>query len=130
MDSEAKEGKKCRKSKPKCDLEDKIGYVPLVLTGAGKIDEEIGGRLEQIVADLYDDVWNEGALSRKHKHLIALAIALVERQEGQSNKVLEKAKRAGASDEEIYEVLKLVLWLRGVPAFVHGERMLQGMMKR
>jgi alkylhydroperoxidase/carboxymuconolactone decarboxylase family protein YurZ len=120
----------CRKSRHKCDLEGKIGYVPLALTGAGKIDEEIGGNLEKVIADLYDDVWKEGALTRREKHLIALAIALVERQEGQTHKVLEKAKRAGASDAEIYETLKLVLWLRGVPAFVQGERMLAGMIGR
>jgi alkylhydroperoxidase/carboxymuconolactone decarboxylase family protein YurZ len=120
----------CRKSRSKCDLEDKIGYVPLALTGAGKIDEELGGNLEKVIADLYDDVWKEGALSRKEKHLMALAIALVERQEGQTHKVLEKAKRAGASDAEIYETLKLVLWLRGVPTFVQGERMLAGMIGR
>jgi 4-carboxymuconolactone decarboxylase len=122
--------KECRKSKPKCDLEEKIGYVPLAITGAGKVDEEVGGRLEEILASLYDDVWNEGALTRKQKHLIALAVALVERQEGQTHKVLDKAKRAGATDEEIYETLKLVLWLKGVPAFVQGERMLAGMMNR
>jgi 4-carboxymuconolactone decarboxylase len=121
---------KCRKSRHKCDLESKIGYVPLALTGAGKIDEEIEGNLEKVIADLYDDVWKEGALTRKEKHLIALAIALVERQEGQTHKVLEKAKRAGASDAEIYETLKLVLWLRGVPSFVQGERMLAGMIGR
>ena len=120
----------CRKSRHKCDLEEKIGYVPLALTGAGKIDEEIGGNLEKVIAELYDDVWKEGALTRKEKHLIALAVALVERQEGQTHKVLEKAKRAGASDAEIYETLKLVLWLRGVPAFVQGERMLAGMIGR
>jgi alkylhydroperoxidase/carboxymuconolactone decarboxylase family protein YurZ len=121
---------KCRKSQHKCDLESKIGYVPLVLTGAGKIDEELGGNLERVIADLYNDVWKEGALTRKEKHLIALAVALVERQEGQTHKVLEKAKRAGATDAEIYETLKLVLWLRGVPSFVQGERMLAGMMGR
>jgi 4-carboxymuconolactone decarboxylase len=121
---------KCRKSQHKCGLESKIGYVPLALTGAGKIDEEIGGDLEKVIADLYDDVWKEGALTRREKHLIALAIALVERQEGQTHKVLEKAKRAGASDAEIYETLKLVLWLRGVPSFVQGERMLAGMIGR
>jgi 4-carboxymuconolactone decarboxylase len=120
----------CRKSRHKCDLEEKIGYVPLALTGAGKIDEEIGGNLEKVIADLYDDVWKEGALTRREKHLIALAVALVERQEGQAHKVLEKAKRAGASDAEIYETLKLVLWLRGVPTFVQGERMLAGMIGR
>ncbi|HEY3421477.1 MAG TPA: carboxymuconolactone decarboxylase family protein [Methanomassiliicoccales archaeon] len=120
----------CRKSRHKCDLEEKIGYVPLALTGAGKIDEEIGGNLEKVIADLYDDVWKEGALTRKEKHLIALAVALAERQEGQTHKVLEKAKRAGASDAEIYETLKLVLWLRGVPCFVQGERMLAGMIGR
>jgi len=120
----------CRKSRSKCDLEEKIGYVPLALTGAGKIDEEVGGNLEKVIADLYDDVWKEGALTRKEKHLMALAVALVERQEGQTHKVLEKAKRAGASDAEIYETLKLVLWLRGVPTFVQGERMLAGMIGR
>jgi 4-carboxymuconolactone decarboxylase len=120
----------CRKSRHKCDLEEKIGYVPLALTGAGKIDEEIGGSLEKVIADLYDDVWKEGALTRREKHLIALAVAMVERQEGQTHKVLEKAKRAGASDAEIYETLKLVLWLRGVPTFVQGERMLAGMIGR
>lgn|GEM_PF-5209934 len=102
----------------------------MALTGASKVDEEVGGNLEGVIADLYDDVWKEGALSRKQKHLIAVAIALVERQEGQTHKVLDKAKRAGASDEEIYETLKLVLWLRGVPTFVQGERMLAGMMNR
>ena len=122
--------KTCRKSRSKCDLEDKIGYVPLALTGAGKIDEELGGNLEKVIADLYDEVWKEGALTRKEKHLMALAVALVERQEGQTHKVLEKAKRAGASDAEIYETLKLVLWLRGVPTFVQGERMLAGMLGR
>jgi alkylhydroperoxidase/carboxymuconolactone decarboxylase family protein YurZ len=122
--------KGCKKSRPKCDLEEKIGYVPLALTGAGKLDEEVEGNLEEVMAGLYDDVWKEGALSRKFKHLIALAIALAERQEGQTHKVLNKAKLAGASDEEIYETLKMVLWLRGVPTFVQGERMLAGMMKR
>jgi 4-carboxymuconolactone decarboxylase len=125
-----KEQRKCNKSRPKCDLEEKIGYVPLALTGASKVDEEVGGNLERVIADLYDDVWKEGALSRKQKHLMALAIALAERQQGQTHKVLDKAKRAGASDAEIYETLKLVLWLRGVPTFVQGERMLAGMMNR
>jgi 4-carboxymuconolactone decarboxylase len=111
-------------------IQDKFGYVPLVLTSAGKIDEEIGGDLQKVLSDMYEDVWKDGALPRKYKHLIALSIALVERQEGQTLKVLDKARRAGASEEEIYETLKLVLWLRGVPSFVHGERILAGMMRR
>ncbi len=119
-----------KKSPEKKSIEQKFGYVPLVLTSAGKIDEEMGGDLQKVLADMYENVWSEGALPRKYKHLIALAIALVERHEGQTLKVLDKTRRAGASEEEIYETLKLVLWLRGVPSFVHGERVLAGMMRR
>ncbi|MBM4236927.1 MAG: carboxymuconolactone decarboxylase family protein, partial [Euryarchaeota archaeon] len=67
-----------KKSPEKESIEEKFGYVPLVLTSAGKIDEEMGGDLQKVLADMYENVWSEGALPRKYKHLIALAVALVE----------------------------------------------------
>ena len=70
----------------------KIGYVPLVFTGAGKIDEELGGNLEKVIADRYDDLWNEGAFTRKEKHLHRLGGRPGGKAGGTDAQGLEKAE--------------------------------------
>ena len=64
----------------------------------------------------------EGALDRKTKELIALAIGVVEGCDGCIASHSQSAVRAGATRQEAAEAIGVTFLMHGGPATVHGAR--------
>jgi len=97
-------------------------YPELYNTVAGRfarLGEEIPGTFGGF-RQLHVESMAEGALSTKHKELIALAIGVAVRCEGCIAFHVHDALKAGASREEILETLGVVMLMGGGPAAVYA----------
>lgn len=65
---------------------------------------------------------NDGALSARHKELIALAISATRECDGCIGAHARGARKAGATREEIAEAMGVVIMLNGGPGTVWGPR--------
>ncbi len=68
----------------------------------------------------FQALMREGALTVKHKELIALGIGVASRCEACINSHVEKALKAGASAEEIMEATGVAVMMGGGPAYTHA----------
>jgi AhpD family alkylhydroperoxidase len=73
-------------------------------------------------AAMHDAALVDGALSRKHKELIAFAIATTERCDGCIAAHARAAAKAGASPEEAAEAIGVTILMQGGPATIYGPR--------
>ena len=64
--------------------------------------------------------WAEGAIPRKYKELMAIAVALTTQCPYCIELHTDKAKETGASDPEIAETVLIAAALRGGGAITHG----------
>lgn len=71
--------------------------------------------------------YSEGALSKKHKELTGLGIAVVRNCESAMQWHLEQAAIAGASFEEILETIEVAIEMGGGPAVVSARFALEVM---
>jgi AhpD family alkylhydroperoxidase len=71
---------------------------------------------------LHDAAMADGALSRRAKELIALAIAVTRECDGCIVAHAKGAARHGATPEEVAETLSVALLMNGGPATVYGPR--------
>ena len=78
------------------------------------------------VTNVRELAFQEGALSQKHKILIALAIDTVEHSEGGIRSLAMQALQAGATREEIMETLRVAYHICGVGCIYAAARGLQG----
>ncbi len=85
--------------------------------------------LRQQIPDVYKGfaalssaAFTEGALSRKMKELIAMAIGVVEGCDGCIASHAQAAARAGASKEEAAEAIGVTFLMHGGPATIYGAR--------
>ncbi len=65
---------------------------------------------------------SDGALSRKVKELMALAIGIVQGCDGCIASHAQAAARAGATAEEAAEAIGVTILMRGGPATIYGAR--------
>jgi AhpD family alkylhydroperoxidase len=87
------------------------------------------GELRRAIPDVYEG-WGElskaafadGALDRKTKELIALAIGVVEGCDGCIASHGQAAARAGATPQEAAEAIGVTFLMHGGPATIHGAR--------
>lgn len=73
-------------------------------------------------SDLHEAALSDGALDRKTKELIALAISVVEHCDGCIAAHAHGAARAGATPDEAAEAIGVAVLMRGGPATVYGPR--------
>lgn len=85
--------------------------------------------LRQQIPDVYKGfaalssaAFNEGALSRKLKELIAMAIGVIEGCDGCIASHAQAAARAGATPEEAAEAIGVTFLMHGGPATIYGAR--------
>lgn len=62
----------------------------------------------------------DGRLSARHKHLIALGIAIASGCEGAITTHTEAALQAGAEPEEVVECIAVAAYMGGEPAVIYG----------
>ncbi len=90
-----------------------------LMAGMGKIYKNCPG-----VADgfgkLHDGAMAEGALTTKEKELIALGIGIAIRCTGCITAHVKAALDAGATPEEIYETISVVVMMAGGPGTAYG----------
>lgn len=106
------------------DLEDKIGRVPEIFKELEKTDPEIHNHI--LAFDRM--IWDDGALSRKQKKIIAITIAAALRDEHAVKAQMAGAKKLGVTKEEIEEGLRVAFLLAGMPAYVTGKAKLYEVM--
>jgi AhpD family alkylhydroperoxidase len=71
--------------------------------------------------------FSDGALSKKHKELITLAIGVITDCESCMQWQMEQAVQAGATQQEIIETLEVAIEVGVVPATVNGRFALEVM---
>ncbi len=81
--------------------------------------QELKPDLFQAFMDFNDKVFTEGALSTRVKELIAVATAHITQCPYCIAGHTKKAKKAGASDEEVAEAIFVAMAMRAGGAFAH-----------
>jgi len=106
-------------------LEKKIGKVPKFFKELTVNDPE----MFDLVMKFEDHIWDDGAVSKKTKKLIAIAIAAALRDQHAVHAQLAGAANLGVTKAEIEEALRVSFLLSGMPAYVYGKAQLDEIMK-
>ncbi len=107
------------------DLERMIGKVPKFFKELTVNDP----KMYEMVMKLEGHIWDDGALTRKTKKLIAIAIAASMRDQHATHAQLIGASKLGITREEVEEALRVAFLLAGMPAYVYGKAQLDEVMK-
>ncbi|MFY9982544.1 MAG: carboxymuconolactone decarboxylase family protein [Methanoregula sp.] len=107
------------------DLKKKIGKVPKFFKELMEKDPE----MFKLVMKFEQHIWDDGALSRKTKKLIAIAIAAALRDQHAVYAQMGGAAKLGVTKEEIEEALRVAFLLSGMPAYVYGKAQMDEVMK-
>ena len=92
-----------------------------------KVFETIDPELLQAVENARELALGEGAIPRKYKYLIALALDAAHGAERGVNSLAQAAIKAGASKEEIAEALRVAYFINGVGSTYTAARGLNGL---
>jgi 4-carboxymuconolactone decarboxylase len=106
-------------------LEEKIGKVPVIFKDLKEMNPELYGK----VMGLDQMIWDDGALSRQTKKIIAIAIAAALRDRHAVRAQMAGAQNLGVKKEEIEEGLRVAFLLAGMPAYVYGKTALEEYIK-
>jgi len=118
--------KKAKKTDKRIEtLEKKIGKVPKFFKELTENDPA----MYELVMKFEEHIWDEGALSRKTKKLIAIAIAAALRDQHAVRAQLAGAANLGVTKKEVEEALRVTFLLSGMPAYVYGKAQLDEVMK-
>ena len=111
-------------SKGMRELEKKIGKVPVFFKELMKTQPD----MHEAILAFDQHIWDDGALSRKTKKIIAISIAAALRDQHAVKAQLAGAKRLGVRVEEIEEALRVTFLLSGMPAYVYGRAAMEEIM--
>lgn len=104
------------------------GYGAAVRDAMRPLHRELRHAIPDVYAtfgEFHRAAFSDGALDRKTKELIALAIAVIERCDGCISSHAEGAARAGASRQEAAEAIGVAFLMNGGPATIYGPRAFQ-----
>lgn len=104
-------------------FKDEIGFVPPGVM----ISDEFGEDFQKIISEYHHQIWGEGVIPLKYRYLIALATAIFDDHEARAKLEMTKAIKYGATKEEIVEVLKQQVWMKGAPTLVRIAPLVQFM---
>lgn len=76
---------------------------------------------------LEEKTFQHGALNKKTKELMALAVSIVTKCEPCMEWHLDQALQAGASDDEVYETIDVAIEMGGGPAQAYSRFVLRAM---
>ena len=99
------------------ELEKNIGHVPVFFRGLAESDPS----MHEAILKLDNYIWADGALSRKQKKLMAIAIAAAMRDDHALHAQMQGAKKLGVTLEEVEEALRVAFMLAGMPSYVYGK---------
>jgi 4-carboxymuconolactone decarboxylase len=106
-------------------LEKKIGKVPKFFKELTVNEPE----MFDLVMRFEQHIWDDGALSKKTKKLIAISIAAALRDQHAVRAQLAGAANLGVTKGEVEEALRVTFLLSGMPAYVYGKAQLDEVMK-
>jgi alkylhydroperoxidase/carboxymuconolactone decarboxylase family protein YurZ len=106
------------------ELEKKIGKIPVFFQELMKTQPDMHGAI--LAFDQH--IWDDGALSRKTKKILAISIAAALRDQHAVQAQLAGAKRLGVTPDEIEEALRVTFLLSGMPAYVYGRAAMEKIM--
>ncbi|AZR72732.1 hypothetical protein BBF96_04595 [Anoxybacter fermentans] len=96
------------------EFEKDMGFTPPGIIVA----EKLGLDIQQLLADYHHLIWQDKVIPLKYKYLIALASAIFDDHKARTMLELKKAVANGATREEVLEVLRQIVWLKGAPILV------------
>lgn len=102
------------KKKMQDEFKKEIGFVPPGVM----VSETFGVNFQKLISEYHHEIWEGGVIPLKYRYLIALATAVVDKNETRAKLEMNKAIKYGASREEIIEVLKQQVWMKGAPTLV------------
>ena len=88
---------------------------------------QLNSKVYNTASRLEELTFVDGALTRKHKELMALAIGVITDCESCMQWHMEQALQAGATQREIVEAIEVAIEMGVVPAAVHARFALQVM---
>lgn len=94
-------------------------YLDRLKVMTGRLSKELPGPLSGYIK-LHKEVMTEGALSRKAKELIALAISITARCEGCIAFHVHDALQSGAARQEVLETIGVAILMGGGPSMIYG----------
>lgn len=104
---------------------DRSAHGKTVLTELSPLSRELRRAIPEVYkgfGELSNAAFADGALDRRTKELIALAIGVVEGCDGCIASHAQSAARAGATRQEAAEAIGVTFLMHGGPATVHGAR--------
>lgn len=87
----------------------------------------MNSKVYQAAMKMEEATFADGALSKKHKELIALGIGVITDCESCMQWHMEQAIQAGATQQEIVEAIEVAVEMGVVPATVHARFALEVM---
>jgi AhpD family alkylhydroperoxidase len=87
----------------------------------------INSKVYNAAMKMEEAAFSDGALSKKHKELMALAIGVITDCQSCMQWHMEQAAQAGATQQEIIEALEVAIEMGVVPATVHARFALEVM---
>lgn len=96
------------------EFKDEIGFVPPGVM----VSKSFGENFQKIISEYHHEIWRDGIIPLKYRYLIALATAVFDENETRAKLEMNKAIKYGATEEEIIEVLKQQVWMKGAPTLV------------
>lgn len=88
---------------------------------------KINSKVYNAAMKMEEAAFSDGALSKKHKELIALGIGVITDCESCMQWHMEQAVQAGATQQEVIEALEVAIEMGVVPATVHARFALEVM---
>lgn len=112
--------------KEKDMFKEEIGFVPPGVMVA----ENFGKEFQETIASYHHQIWGEGVIPLKYRYLIAFATAIFDENEKRAMLEMKKAINEGATKEELLEVIKQQIWMKGAPTIVQVTPIIQAINKK
>ncbi len=112
--------------KDKALFKEEIGFVPPGVM----IAENFGKEFQETIAGYHHQIWGEGVIPLKYRYLIAFATAIFDNNEKRAKLEMVKAIKEGATKEELIEVIKQQIWMKGAPTMVQVAPLIEAINKR
>lgn len=113
-------------AKDKEIFKNEIGFIPPGVMVA----ENFGKEFQDTIANYHHQIWGESVIPLKYRYMIALATAIFDDNETRAKLELKKAIDAGATKEELLEVIKQQIWMKGSPTIVQVTPLIQMINKK
>lgn len=102
-------------------FQEEIGFVPPGVMLA----DNFGQEFQNTISSYHHQIWGEGVIPLKYRYMIALATAIFEDNEQRAKLEMRKAIREGATKEELLEVIKQQIWMKGSPTILQVAPLIQ-----